>query len=180
MAGKLLVGLIRGINVGTANRVSMADLRALLESLGYANARTLLNSGNVVFSDDGARKGKPAARIEAGMASKLGVETRVVVLSGADLALIVRENTLEATADNPSRLQVVVTAEPADVKRLAPLQRQSWGDEALAVGSRAAYLWCPRGVTASALFKAVGRALGDSVTARNWATVRKLHAMIDA
>ncbi|MGH7659270.1 MAG: DUF1697 domain-containing protein, partial [Gemmatimonadales bacterium] len=42
------VALLRGINVGTARRVAMADLRALMESLGYTGVRTLLNSGNVV------------------------------------------------------------------------------------------------------------------------------------
>ncbi len=44
------VALIRGINVGRAKRVAMADLRALVEGLGYRDVRTLLNSGNVVFT----------------------------------------------------------------------------------------------------------------------------------
>ena len=43
------VALLRGINVGKAKRVAMADLRGLMEELGYTEVRTLLNSGNVVF-----------------------------------------------------------------------------------------------------------------------------------
>src|SRR5204863_1567267 len=44
------VALLRGINVGTAKRVAMADLRQLMTGLGYSDVRTLLNSGNVVFT----------------------------------------------------------------------------------------------------------------------------------
>ena len=47
------VALLRGINVGTAKRVAMEDLRALMGGLGYGDVRTLLNSGNVVFSANG-------------------------------------------------------------------------------------------------------------------------------
>ncbi|HBP64209.1 MAG TPA: hypothetical protein DD730_08060 [Desulfosporosinus sp.] len=48
--------------------------------------------------------------------------------------------------------------------------------ESLALGVRAAYLWCPNGVQASGLAKVVGRVLGDKMTTRNWATVMKIHA----
>ncbi len=45
--------LLRGVNVGPAKRVAMADLRALVEGLGYTDVRTLLNSGNVVYTAPG-------------------------------------------------------------------------------------------------------------------------------
>ena len=48
------VALLRGINVGRANRVTMVDLRALFETMGYIDVRTLLNSGNVVFTSSRA------------------------------------------------------------------------------------------------------------------------------
>src|SRR6478736_4542725 len=44
------VALLRGINVGKAKRIAMADLRKLCEGLGYEDVSTLLNSGNIVFS----------------------------------------------------------------------------------------------------------------------------------
>ena len=52
------IALLRGINVGTAKRIAMAELRAAMESLGYGNVKTLLNSGNAVFD---APAGTPAA-----------------------------------------------------------------------------------------------------------------------
>ena len=67
------VALLRGINVGRAKRVAMADLRSLVERLGYTDVRTLLNSGNVVFTSTSARSGGAEARIEAAIAARLGV-----------------------------------------------------------------------------------------------------------
>jgi uncharacterized protein (DUF1697 family) len=66
------VALIRGINVGRAKRVAMADLIALVESLGYQDVRTLLNGGNIVFTAPGAIT-RAAVRIENELASRLGV-----------------------------------------------------------------------------------------------------------
>jgi uncharacterized protein (DUF1697 family) len=54
-----------------------------------------------------------------------------------------------------------------------------WGEDSLAVGRRAAYIWCADGILASRLFEAVSRAMGDAVTSRNWSTMKKLHAMTE-
>ena len=176
MAGKQ-VGLIRGINVGKAKRVSMGDLRAMFERLGYRDVRTLLNSGNVVFNAPSGSPAAAAAHIEDAMAKDLGVFARVTVITAAELAAAVAENPLLKIADNPSRLLVAVLRTAADVSKVKPLLKQDWGAEALAIGKRVAFLWCPDGILASALSNAVGRALGDGVTARNWATMLKLQAM---
>jgi uncharacterized protein (DUF1697 family) len=168
------VALLRGINVGRAKRVAMAELRALVEDLGYGDVRTLLNSGNVVFTTPGKAPGGAAARIEQALAGRLGVSSRVTVLSAAELAAAVAGNPLLAVADHPSRLFVAFLADPADRRRLEPLVKQDWTPEALALGPRVAYLWCPAGQIESPLAEQVNRALGDAVTTRNWATVTKL------
>ena len=87
------VALLRGINVGKAKRVAMAQLRALCESLGYGHVQTLLNSGNIVFS---AARADPraAARIEKEIAARLGVESRVLVITAGELDAIMAENPL--------------------------------------------------------------------------------------
>ena len=172
------VALLRGINVGTAKRVAMADLRTLLEGLGFRDVRTLLNSGNVVFSapKDGDRK--VAARIEKAIAGKLRVESRVVVLSGREVADVVRDNPLAEVANDPSRLLVVVPRDPSDRLRLTPLLKTRWGREVLAIGTRAAYLWCADGIGVSELWPEVDRALERSGTGRNIATMTKLLAMV--
>jgi uncharacterized protein (DUF1697 family) len=171
------VALLRGINVGRAKRVAMADLRVLVAALGYQDVRTLLNSGNIVFTVPSRLRGDPAARIEQAIASRLGVSARVTVLTAAEVAAAISDNPLGSIAENPSRLLVYVLYNPRDRSKLTLLAKQQWTPEAMALGRRVAYLWCPEGILQSRLAVAVDRALGDAVTARNWNTMTKLHAL---
>jgi uncharacterized protein (DUF1697 family) len=102
----------------------------------------------------------------------------VTVLTAAELAAAMADNPLYEITDNPSRLLVFVLADPSDRSKLQPLTEQEWAPEAIAIGRRVAYLWCPAGIVESPLAAAVGRKLGDAVTARNWATMTKLHALV--
>ena len=180
------VALLRGINVGKAKRVAMADLRKLVADLGYGDVKTLLASGNVVFTAPGARPGgrsesgpaESASRIGRALEEATGISAHVVVLTAEEIDTIVDENPLLEIVDNPSRLLTSVTDDPVDLAELGPLLEEDWAPEALAVGSRAAYLWCPDGIHSSPLAKAVGKVLGDRVTARNWKTTRKLRALM--
>jgi uncharacterized protein (DUF1697 family) len=172
-----LIALLRGINVGRAKRVAMADLRKLVEDLGYTEVGTLLNSGNVVFTSPRPGAGDAADRMESALAERLGVTARVTVITAAELATAVAENPLLDVADNPSRLMVAFLNDAADRSKLQPLAKLDWMPDAFAIGTRVAYLWCASGILESPLWPAVGRALGDGVTTRNWATVLKLDAM---
>jgi uncharacterized protein (DUF1697 family) len=171
------VALIRGINVGRAKRVAMSELRTLVEGLGYSGVQTVLNSGNVVFTAPSVSPDEATARIEHALETQLDVPARVLALTAAELDEIVCDNPLSRIASDPSRLLVAVLADPADRARLEPLAGQDWAPEAMALGRRVAYLWCPEGVIASRAMEAVTRTLGDAVTARNWATIMKLHAL---
>jgi uncharacterized protein (DUF1697 family) len=172
------VALLRGINVGRAKRVAMADLRALVEALGYGDVRSLLNSGNVVFAAPGVAAPAAAAGIRNGLREKLGVDVAVSVLTAAEFGVVLAENSLVELAADPSRLLVAVVGVPAELIRLQPLGGQDWAPEALAIGTRAAYLWCPDGVIKSRLVPAVDRLLGGGVTMRNWATMVKLQELL--
>jgi uncharacterized protein (DUF1697 family) len=175
MSGRHVL-LLRGINVGKAKRVAMADLRALVASLGCTDVKTLLNSGNVVCTT--SRPDGLAARVEKAMESKLGVTARVTAVSADELATIVRGNPLVDVATDPSRLLVAVLADAKDRPLLVALAKQGdWAPERMDVGKRCAYLWLPDGVIASRLAKALDKSLGDAVTSRNWTTVTKLAAM---
>lgn len=175
--GATHVALLRGINVGTAKRISMGDLRGVMTGLGYGDVRTLLNSGNVVFSAP-RRSGDQARRIQKEIETRLGVTSRVTVLTAAELDVAVRGNTLLNVATHPSRLLVGALATRDDRARLEPLTRKRWGLERLALGERVCYLWCPDGIIKSRLMKEVDRALGDSITSRNWSTFQKLHGLV--
>lgn len=156
----------------------MADLRKVVEALGYRDVRTLLNSGNVVFTARPGTSVDAAARIEEAIEARLGVATRVTVLTGREVAEAVRDNPLASVADNPSRLLVMASPEPKALRQLKPLLAEPWAPEALALGPRVAYLWCPAGVAQSRLWATVQRTLGEACTARNLATMAKIHQLL--
>lgn len=156
----------------------MADLRDLFEDLGFRDVRTLLNSGNVIFATQKQERSAVLARIQEGFASRLGLTAPVIVLSGQELAAAVRDNPFSNLATDPSRLLVVVPRTRSDLGRLRPLLEEQWAPEALALGSRVAYLWCAAGVAKSPLWTAVDRALERSGTARNMATFTKACACL--
>ena len=156
----------------------MADLRALVERLGYRDVRTLLNSGNVVFTS-GSSPTTAAKRIESAIEKELGVSARVIVLTSDEVKQVVKENSLADRADNPSRLLIAVFGPAAaDRAKLASLEKEKRGNDALVIGTRAAYLWCPDGILASRHVEDFMRYLGETATTRNWSTVLKLQAAL--
>ena len=157
----------------------MADLRKVFEELGYDDVRTLLNSGNVVFTIRKSAARDHAARVQKSIADRLGIRSRVVVLTRQEVADAVAANPLTSVADNPSRLLLLAFADSNGIARLKPLLKERWTPEALALGRRVAYLWCARGIGISRLWTMVNRAIGDSGTARNITTMNKLLAILD-
>lgn len=169
------VALLRGINVGRAKRVGMAELRALLQHLGYTEVRTHLNSGNAVFTCPAGAAGTAASVIERGMASKLGVEAKVILRSHDELAAAVAADPLLDIATDPARHLVgFLAGEPSADGRRAVAELDVAPDQARLIG-REVFLWCPSGVSDSPLIKvAWEKLLGVAVTSRNWNTVLKL------
>lgn len=174
------VALLRGINVGKAKRVAMADLRAVIQSLGYGDARTLLNSGNAVFTSRRALGRNAAEELRAALLKRTGVSSRFTLRSAEELDVVVRKNPLLDVANDHTRLFTAFVTDPDDLSRLKPLAKQQWKPEVLALGPGVAYIWCPRGLLESKAPEAVGKLLGDGVTVRNWATVTKLVALTRA
>jgi uncharacterized protein (DUF1697 family) len=170
------VALLRGVNVGGNKRVPMAEWRTLMEGLGYARVRTLLNSGNAVF--DAAPSHQHAARIRQALIDGLGVDVAVIVKTAAEMAAIETENPLVAEATDASRLLVAFTATAEDLAGLAPLTALALPPERLHVGRHAAYLWCANGILESKAGAAMLGKAGRAATSRNWATVLKLLALV--
>src|SRR5688572_15673702 len=172
------VALFRGINVGKAKRIAMADLRTLLGKLGYTDVKTLLNSGNAVFTAKAAPNREIARAIRTAVHEKLGVDAHVVVKSSRDVAAIVKGNALEEITTDGSRLLVAMTDDAKALVAVKALSKLNWGAERLHVGKDAAYLWCANGILESKAAVALLKDLEGTGTTRNWATLSKLHAMM--
>lgn len=177
------VALLRGINVGKAKRVSMADLRRLLVDLGYENVATILMSGNAVFTTASARNEAALAKeIEAAIERRLTMDVRVFVRGVAKVRKAVDGNPFpEHASKDPSRLAIAFFDGRLDRKVLAPILEADWSPEAFAVGTGVTYAWHPNGVTGSPLAEALVRTKGLPVgTSRNLATITKVLHRSDA
>jgi uncharacterized protein (DUF1697 family) len=174
------VALFRGINVGKAKRIAMADLRVLLGKLGFTGVRTLLNSGNAVFTAGAEPAGALADRIRQAVHRKLGVDALVIVKSGKDIADIIKGNAIGRFATDASRLLVAMTNEPKALSALKKLAQSDWGDEQLHIGKHAAYVWCANGILESKAAAALLGGLDNVGTTRNWATLGKIHALMES
>ena len=173
------IALLRGINVGKAKRIAMADLRALLEGLGHTDVATLLNSGNVVFRSSKKTPAKIAAEISAAIATQLGIDVPVIVKSAKDLAAIIDGNALVDAAADPSRLLVAFVQETDALPALSAIAPHVVPPERFLLGREAAYLHCARGILESKAGEALVGKAGKAATTRNWATVLKLQALVD-
>lgn len=172
-----LVVLLRGINVGGAKRVAMADLRALLEDLGYEDVRTHLQSGNAVVTTDASPAAAEAA-IARAIADRLGLEVAVIARTAKELARIVAADHLGDVAADPAKRMVIFLRTAASKARVRALQREDLGDERLEAAGREVYAWCPGGIGRSPLMAALAKTdIGRTGTARNWKTVTRLAEM---
>jgi uncharacterized protein (DUF1697 family) len=170
------VALLRGINVGTAARISMADLRRAFESAGLHDVRTLLQSGNVVFDEDTA----PDPRsLEDAVHAATGVRAAVVVFDADRFRQIAAANPLLDVVDDPSRAIIDFLDAPVDASAVDRPSDDELAPERLVFGEHAIYQWCPDGVSASKLHPRFFARLGVTSTGRNLRTVDKLLAMLD-
>lgn len=180
----ICIALLRGINVGKAKRIAMADLRALLEDLGHSQVKTLLNSGNAVFQAQ-LKKGKSepvelrriADEISTAVQAKAGFHAEVVVISGLALSEALQANPFPGATEQASQFLLAFTPDADSLSSLAPLQARDWAPDQFALGKHAAYVWCSSGILESRLAKELLR-LGNCTT-RNWATLNKLRELVE-
>ena len=173
------VALLRGVNVGKANRVPMAELRELLDALGYTEVATLLNSGNAVFDVTTGSAAGHAKAIAAALGERLGVDVPVIVKSAKELRAIVADKPARDRGAAPFALPRRVRAGPGGGGGLAAIRSLVVAPERFALGLDAAYLLCAAGIMESKAGSALLGKAGKAVTTRNWATVLKLQALAE-
>ena len=159
--------LLRAINLG-GRRLAMADLRGLCRAAGFADAETVLASGNVVLTSDADEVAIRAA-LEPPLAAHLGAPVPVFVRDGRELAAILAANPFPAA--DPARLHVLFLHTPPQPDPMARARNRV--DEDLAPGRREVYLHTPSGIGRSRLRLPEM----DAGTARNLNTVARLAAL---
>ena len=162
------VVLLRGVNVGGHNRISMPDLRAVLEGVGCRDVQTYVQSGNAVVEHEAA-----PAELERTVAAALahhGLPVPVMVRTGAELERVVEESPWHDL--DPKRFHVAFLSDDPDPAKVAAIDHEALLPERVVVGERVLYLDYALGAGRS---KGLDRLrLGVDATARNWRTVTAL------
>jgi uncharacterized protein (DUF1697 family) len=174
------VALLRAINVGGRNAVAMADLRALLTQLGFDDAQSLLQSGNLVFRSRPQTGARLERALETEAQKRLDLETEFFVRTAEEWKAVIARNPFREEAErDPGHLVVVVLKAAPDAKDVTALQAAITGPEVVRADGRHAYIVYPSGIGRSRLTNAlIEKTLSTRGTGRNWNTVLKLGALV--
>src|SRR5215470_15077464 len=175
------IALLRGINVGGKSMVAMARLREMVAELGFADARTLLQSGNVVYTAKGETPAVLEQRLEADAERRFGRRIDFFVRSAKDWRQIIANNPFPAEAKrDPGHLVVMCLKDAPAAASAKALTAAIKGRETFRAAGRNAYIVYPDGIGRSKLTNAlIEKTLETRGTARNWNTVLKLAGLIE-
>lgn len=171
------VALLRGVNVGGAHRLPMAELRNGLAGLGLENVRTYIQSGNVVFESSHASDSALAVLIADHIEQRHGFRAEVLVLGAENLREAVKSNPFPEALSDPRSLHFFFLASPARQADMDALAAAVSPTERFCLTERVLYLHAPDGVGRSRLAASAEKRLGVVTTARNARTVMKLMAL---
>jgi uncharacterized protein (DUF1697 family) len=177
----LRIALIRGINVGGHQPVAMSDLRNLATELGFVGARSILQSGNLIFRCDARTDVDSEKLLEMEAEKRLGLRADFLIRSAKEWREVVARNPFRREAErDPSHLVVMFLKSAANVKDVKAVQAAITGSEMVRADGRQLYVVYPDGIGRSPLTNVLlEKKLGIRGTARNWNTVLKLAALAD-
>jgi len=177
------VAFLRGINVGGKKLIKMEALRRVIESLGFKNVRTFIQSGNVIFESRETNRETLTAKVEKELLKSFGHDVTVVLQTVVELEAILKLNPfrkIKAGAD-VVMFVTLLAGEPA-VKAKLPLRSSTEKLEVLAIKNRAALILCHR--KPNGLFSFPNNFLEKhfqvAATTRNWNTVQRIVAFAKA
>ena len=179
--GIVYVALLRGINVGGNNIIAMKALKASFERLGFADVKTYINSGNVIFKSDESDPRALEARIDAMLERTYKVKGRTVVRTRSEIAKVVRALDKEDTSDPAWRCNVVFLRAAVDPKgTLKGIAIEPAIERVVCCPGTWLWFVSTAGFSRSQIVK-VGRSpLYQEMTVRNVNTTRAVLALMDA
>ena len=173
----IYIALFRGINVGGSNKLPMRELVEVLESLKLKNIETYVQSGNAVFQTEETKASELSERISTAFDKSHGFKPQVLLLQLAELEKAAASNPYPEAQSDPKSLHLFFLASEPKNADLKTLERMRADSERFALKGKVFYLHAPDGIGRSKLAARVEKALGVTVTARNWRTVYRILAM---
>lgn len=176
------VALLRGINVGGNNIIRMADLVTCFSDLGFADVRTYIQSGNVIFSAAAEDSVKLTKRIETALAKRFGYAATVVVRSRKQMSdLVARAPKGFGASPKTRRYDVLFLMPPLTASAALKVVPRKEGVDEISAGK--AELYFSRLISKAAQSQIrllIAMPIYKSITIRNWNTTTKLLALMDS
>jgi uncharacterized protein (DUF1697 family) len=169
----ICIAFFRGINVGGHNKLPMTELVELFDKIGVRDARTYIQSGNVVFRCTRQQRPEVARRIVNAVQNSHGFQPGVLVIPIQELEHAVAANPYQEARKDPKSLHLWFLAELPASPDLDALERVKAAAEHFTLHRKIFYLHAPDGIGQSRVAARVEQALGVQATSRNWQTVTR-------
>ncbi|WMN12049.1 DUF1697 domain-containing protein [Marivirga salinae] len=173
---KTKIAILRGINVGGKRKILMADLKMLMQDLGYLNIQTYIQSGNLIFEIDDKHQNKGIAEgIETAILGKFDFEVPVIVLSAEEIENAVTKNPFYKADADINKLHLTFLNELPDKDNLALVESFDYSPDQFKIIGKNAFIYCEGSYHKSKLTNDFfEKKLKVKATTRNWKTVLKL------
>ena len=167
--------MLRGINVGGHAIVKMDALRELFTSLKLKNAKTYVQSGNVIFRSAPTEEAALAAKIQRGIEKRFGLRPEVILRSAQDMQAVVKASPFTGRANiEPGKLLVQFLGEEPTAEVRGRIEALGPHPEELHLVGRELYVYFPDGQGRSKFVPVLDRILKSTGTGRNWNSVTKM------
>jgi len=175
----IYIAMLRGINVSGKNLIKMEQLRASFTALGFANVKTYVQSGNIIFEAPHETAASLSGKIERQILRDFGFSVPVLLKTSNEMAEIIKHNPLlKVPAIDHSKLHITFLSDAPPKTALEQLQPLAVTPEQFRIVGREIYLYCPKGYGNTKLSNtAIEKKLSLRATTRNWNTAKTLLAM---
>lgn len=171
------IALLRGVNVGGANKLPMRPFAESLAELGLQDVKTYIQSGNVVFRSEQADRAALAQAITGAIHAGFGFAPYVLLLTVEELAAALAANPFPEGEAEPKTLHLFFMDAPPRNVDASALDHAKAPDERYQLIDRVFYLHAPSGIGRSKLAETAGKGWGVNITARNWRTASEVLAL---
>ncbi len=171
--------LLRGINVGGHHKVPMAELRKTLEDMGFTQVKTLLNSGNVVFSGRPEQETVLEKKIAAQLESTFKFPIPVLIRNSEEILKLVASNPFRGIEVHKDiRLYVTFLNTPPQDKRDLPRVSPEGSFQIIKITDRSICSVLDLSISRTPeAMSALEKSYGKIITTRNWNTIEKIAGM---
>ena len=173
------ISMLRGINLGSHNKIPMAKLRSLYESLGCVNVQTYIQSGNVVFDSLETDRAQLAESIKAKISEVFGYSVPVFIVDAKDLEQVIQSNPfLTQRNEDPTKLHITFLQHLVSDEVVHHFVGPKSGNDEFIIDKQVVYIFCPDGYGRTKLTNNLfEQKLKVPATTRNWNTVNALYQM---